>query len=119
MSSCKSEELQNVKSVVEVSIKDSVQQEMSSYSDAVKTSGDVPNQLEISSVTIQKVMKTVADEESRARNIMIFGLPEKSTVTLTTAVDEVFSELGSGRETEVRGFTIHVSVGRRTALSDR
>ena len=62
------------------------------YRKAVKSSASV--QSEISSATIEiQAIRTVAEEDSRSRNVVIFGLRKKQSEDLTAAVGQVFSEL--------------------------
>ena len=70
----RNEKLQKVRSAAEESEKDTFQHEMRSYSDDVKTSSNVVVQPEISSEYLQKVMGTVAEEEPRAKNVILCGL---------------------------------------------
>lgn len=87
---CKNEEVQQLKSSVEETVKTSVQEEMRTYSNVVEASAV---RSEVSTLSIQKVIKTVAEEESRASNVMVFGLPEDSTEDVSKKVGEIFNEL--------------------------
>ena len=87
----KDEELQKVRSVVEDSVKNTVQEEIKLYSRAVESSA--PVQSEVSSATIKKAIRTVAKVDSRSSNVVVFGLPENQSEDLTVAVGQVFSEL--------------------------
>lgn len=86
----KDEQLQQLKSAVENSVKTSVQQEIKSYSDAMAATSIQP---EVSTESIKKVIRTVAEDEARATNLMVFGLPEESTEDLSASIGEVFSEM--------------------------
>lgn len=87
----KDEELQQVRSVVELSVKDTVQEGIKLYSKAVECSAPIKS--DISSATIEKAIRNVAEEDSRSSNVVIFGLGEKQSEDLTAAVGQVFSEL--------------------------
>ena len=87
---CRNEEVQQLKSAVEETVKTSVKQEMRTYSSVVEAS---VIKSEVSASSIQKVMKTVADEESRAMNVMVFGLKEDPVEDINKAVGDVFSEI--------------------------
>ena len=87
----KDEELQKVRSVVEDSVKNTVQEGIKLYSRAVESSA--PVQSEVSSATIEKAIRTVAEVDSRSSNVVVFGLPENQSEDLTVAVGQVFSEL--------------------------
>ena len=58
--------------MVEYSVKNTVQQDIKLYSQAGESS--VPVQTEISSATIEMAIRTVAEEDSRSSNVVIFGL---------------------------------------------
>lgn len=82
----KQEQLQQLKSIVEPSVKTSVEQEMSKNSKIVDLSTS-----EISTASHQKA---VAEEEGRDTNGMVFGqFEESSQANLAISVGEVFSEL--------------------------
>ena len=70
---------------MENSVKTSDQQEIKTYSEAIAT---YSSNSEVSTESIQKVIRTVTEEEARAANLMVFGLPEESTEDLS-----VFSEM--------------------------
>ena len=118
----KDEELQKVRSVVEDSVKETVQQEIKLYSQAVGSS-HVLGQPDISSETIQKAIRTVANEDSRSSNVMIFGLPEKVSEDLSSAhVGQVFSEisenpkfeatrLGTRKDNSIRPMKVQLRTG--------
>ena len=46
-------------------------------------------------------MRTVAEEEARAKNVIIFGLSETSSQDGTVTVNELLSELGEKPKTDV------------------
>ena len=87
---CRNEEVQQLKSAVEETVKTSVKQEMRTYSSVVEAS---VIKSEVSASSIQKVIQTVADEESRAMNVMVFGLKEDPVEDINKAVGDVFSEI--------------------------
>ena len=86
----KDEQLKSLQSTVEETVQSTVQTEIRCYSDAVKkgSGGTV-----YSKETLKSVMKSVAAEDERSRNVMVFGLGEEDGEQLSTLVTEVFGEL--------------------------
>lgn len=83
-------QVQKIGDVVHDSVSGSLR-EIKSYSEAVSTQATEPT---ISQATLQKVVKTVVQEEDRAKNVMVFGLEESDSVELHGRVLELFAELG-------------------------
>ena len=67
---CKDNSMKNIRQVVTESVSDSVK-EIKSYSAAVSS-----HQTPFCQKSLQKAVKTVIEEENRAKNVIIFGLEE-------------------------------------------
>ena len=91
---CKDEQIQQITSVVSESVKGSLK-EFKSYSQAVQDKAKEVQPI-INPTTLQKVVKTVVQEEDRATNVMIFGLEESESEStdLMEKVHDIFVELG-------------------------
>ena len=81
--SIKNEQLQSVSTTV--------QSEMKSYCDIVKKSC---KKAAVTQEKLTKAIKTVAEEEDRGKNLMVFGLKEDKGESLIDKVDELFSCVG-------------------------
>jgi len=73
------------------SVSTTVQSQMKSFTDIVKENG---KKAVVTQKKLTKAIKTVAEEEDRGRNLMIFGLQEDEEESLTDKVDELFSSIG-------------------------
>jgi hypothetical protein len=92
--------LQNtVKSSVQ-SIKETVKEELKTYSSAVTRPAQVQT---LSPLLLNNVVKQVVEQEDRSRNLMIFGLPEDSndSETLKEKVADMFAVIGEKPRVEV------------------
>ena len=90
----------DISTAVQLSVKDSMKKEMTSYSTVLQSSGSDTQQT-ISASTAQQVVKTVAEEEVRAKNVMVFGLPEVDSEDLGYRVGELFVQLQLGEKPHV------------------
>ena len=81
--SIKNEQLQSVSTTV--------QSEMKSYCDIVKKSC---KKAVVTHEKLTKAIKTVAEEEDRGKNLMVFGLKEDKGENLADKVHELFSSVG-------------------------
>ena len=97
---CKDEQFRGISTAVQLSVKDSMKKEISSYSSVLQSPGIVTPQT-ISASTAQRVVKTVAEEEARAKNVMVFGLPEADSEDLGDRIGELFGELQLGEKPHV------------------
>ena len=79
-------QLHGIQDTVSTSVKNSVKQEIKSYSEAVKSSSDLP---EVSRNIIKNVAKIVVREEDRSKNLMLFGLVEETGEDLGKTVSDV------------------------------
>ena len=96
----KDEQIRKISSVVQESAETSLK-EITSYSQALqKEVGS--SQPVISSATLQKVVKTVVQEENHAKNIMIIGLQETNSEELQGRVQELFSVIEERPKSEVQ-----------------
>ena len=96
----KDEQIRKISSVVQESAEGSLK-EITSYSQALqKEVGS--SQPVISSSTLQKVVKTVVQEENHAKNIMIIGLQETNSEELQGRVQELFSVIEERPKSEVQ-----------------
>ena len=96
----KDEQIWKISSVVQESAETSLK-EITSYSQALqKEVGS--SQPVISSSTLQKVVKTVVQEENHAKNIMIIGLQETNSEELQGRVQELFSVIEERPKSEVQ-----------------
>ena len=77
-----------------------MKKEISSYSSVLQSPGIVTPQT-ISASTAQQVVKNVAEEEARAKNVMVFGLPEADSEDLGDRIGELFGELQLGEKPHV------------------
>ena len=73
------------------SVSTTVQSEMKSYCDIVKKNC---KKAAVTQEKLTKAIKTVAEEEDRGKNLMVFGLNEEKGESLTDKVDELFSCVG-------------------------
>ena len=96
----KDEQIWKISSVAQESAESSLK-EITSYSQALqKEVGS--SQPVISSSTLQKVVKTVVQEENHAKNIMIIGLQETNSEELQGRVQELFSVIEERPKSEVQ-----------------
>ena len=88
----KDEQLELLKTSVEETVQTTVESGIQSYSAAVQqnsASGKVCN-----SNILKKVMKSVAAEEDRSKNLIVFGLKEEEEEQLPALVTAVLEEIG-------------------------
>ena len=88
----KEEQVQLLKMSVKETVQTTVESGIRSYSAAVQqnsASGTVCN-----SNTLKKVMKSVAAEEDRSKNLIVFGLKEEEEEQLPALVTAVLEEIG-------------------------
>ena len=87
--------LELVEDILKESVKETMNESVRSYSDAVQTGvGESPGNV-FTPETLKKVVKEVAVEEELSRNVMVFGLPEEESADkLDDSVGEVFQLLG-------------------------
>ena len=102
---CKDEQFRGISTAVQLSVKDSMKKEISSYSSVLQSPGIVTPQT-ISASTAQQVVKNVAEEEARAKNVMVFGLPEADSEDLGDRIGELFGELQLGEKPHVEAVRI-------------
>ena len=102
---CKDEQFHGISTAVQLSVKDSMQKEITSYSKILQSPcNDTPQA--ISASTAQQVVKTVAEEEARAMNVMVFGLSEVDSEELGGRVGEIFGQLQLGEKPHVEAARI-------------
>ncbi|XP_063689176.1 uncharacterized protein LOC134822194 [Bolinopsis microptera] len=93
----KDEQLQLLKTSVEETVQTTVESGIQNYSAAVQqnsASGTVCN-----SKILKKVMKSVAAEEDRSKNLIVFGLKEEEEEQLPALVTAILMKTGRLRET--------------------
>ena len=90
---CKDKQLQAVQTTVKTSVQDCVQEQFKSYSDAVQENVMVCKPESVSPGTLQQVVRSVVQEEDRAKNVIIFGVQEQDQENLKECVMEVFDEM--------------------------
>ena len=78
-------------------IRDVVHDSVSGALQEIKSDNEVlsnpSNQPAFSQDTLQKVVRTVGQEEDRANNLMVFGTEESDTEVLHERVQELFAKL--------------------------
>ena len=90
---CKEKQLR----AVQTAVKETVETQLKSYSDAVQENVIVCHPESSGSVTpetIKEVVKTVVQEEDRGRNVMVFGLPEENCEDISSKMGKVMEEIG-------------------------
>ena len=92
---CKDKQLQAVQTTVKTTVEDSVKEQFKSYSDAVQENVMVckPDSDSLPVGKLKDVVREIAHEEDRLRNVIIFGVPERDPANLTQRVEEVFNEI--------------------------
>ena len=76
-------------------VEDSVKEQFKSYSDAVQEDVMVckPESDSMSPGTLEEVFRSVAQEEDRRHNVIIFGVQEQEPDNLRKCVKDVFNEM--------------------------
>ena len=87
--------LKSIGQIVTEAVSDTVS-EIKSYSAAVSSNQGSP----LSQKCLQKAVKTVIEEEDRAKNVICFGLEESEDEALEDKVGAVFQELGEKMKVE-------------------
>ena len=105
---CKDQNLQKIGSVVQSSVEGSLR-DIKSYSEAVQIQA---NETTVNQKTLQKVVKSVVEEKSRAKDMIIFGMKESESEDLQEKVQEVLAELGEKPPFEVNRFGNRKDAGR-------
>ena len=95
---CKSEQFQSIKKAVKCTVQRTVQSELKSCSSVVADNLQSPT---IAPGTLKKVVQSVAEEEDRGKNLVVFGLEEQTGEDLTSRMDSVFQALGEKPQYEV------------------
>ena len=92
---CKEKQLQAVQTTVKSTVEDSVKEQFKSYSDAVQENVMVckPESESMSPGTLKEVIRSVAQEEDRRNNVIIFGVEEQEKDNLRECVKDVFDEM--------------------------
>ena len=92
----KDKNLNGLKDAVVLSIGDSVQTQLKSYSEAIQGQASSNCSKLFNSNVIKTVVKDVVAEKDRSRNLPIFGVPEESEVEeqISENVGKVLEELG-------------------------
>lgn len=85
----KDEQLKSLHTVVQTTVQDTVQAEIRTYGDALKTPSAV-----INPATVKKVVQDVIKDGDRSKNLLVFGLAEKDGEQLDEMISDVFMELG-------------------------
>jgi len=86
----KEEQLKSLRAAVQTTVQDTVQTEMRSYGEVLKSSTPAA----ISPATFKKVVKDVMKDEDRSKNVIVFGLAEEDGEQLNEKVGNVFVEIG-------------------------
>ena len=87
----KEEQLKSLRAAVQTTVQDTVQTEMRTYGDVLKSS---TSPAAISPATFKKVMKDIIKDEDRSKNLMVFGLTEEDGEQLNEKICDVFVEIG-------------------------
>ena len=91
----KEKKLEGVETAVKSSLESNLKEQFKSYSEAVAENVMVcPSDGLTDAATLKKVVKSVAQEEDRSRNFIVFSLPERKDEKLEERVQEVFQEIG-------------------------
>ena len=86
----KSKELDSVQRTVKTAVKNSVQAEIKTY---VLSKSSYSSASTFTAENLKKVVKNVAVEEDRSRNVLIFGLKEDTGEKLNDKICEVFEQM--------------------------
>ena len=86
---CKEDQLKSLKTAVQCTVQETVQEEIRSYSAAMKSSPAPVN----SAGNLQKVVQDATVDDDRSKNFIIFGLEEEDGECLQEKVTEVLQEL--------------------------
>ena len=91
----KEKKLEGVETAVKSSLESNLKEQFKSYSEAVAENVMVcPSDGLTDAATLKKVVKSVAQEEDRSRNFIVFSLPERKDEKLEERVQEVFQDIG-------------------------
>ena len=93
---CKSEQIDQFRSLVEEKLSNTIKTELKSYSDAVKTNFGEPLTISNIKTAVKDVVKTVnaSSKVGREMNLIMFGLHEEPDENLVEKVADVFSDMG-------------------------
>lgn len=92
---CKEKQLQKQLQAVQTVVKDTVESQFKSYSDAVQENVMICQPVSsVTPETLKEGVKSVVQAEDRSKNIMIFGLPEDSSKDRNRTGGDIFEEIG-------------------------
>ena len=87
---CKEDQLKSLKTTVQTTVHETVQEEIRSYSAAVKK---IPSPV-MSNGNLKKAVKDAIVDDDRSKNIIVFGLDEEDGECLQERITDVLQELG-------------------------
>ena len=92
---CQEKQRRAVQTTVKSTVEDSVHEQCKSYSDDVQENVLVckPESESMSFETLKQVIRSVAQEEDRRINVIMFGVQELEQDNLVECVKEVFDEM--------------------------
>ena len=88
----KEQQISAISAAVQSTVSSSVKNEVKSFSEVVKKGTTVKPAM--SQVSLKKTVKEVVEQEDRSRNVMVFGLPDRSEEETDEAVKSVLLAIG-------------------------